>query len=534
MLILYILTTPAKFGGTSNSLYARFLILLLLFLPACSPTPVQQTEITPAPLIIGTPASTNATTPTTLPSPLPEMEPTSTPSQAPSPLALPTFTPLPPTALPTATLSGNVYYVAPVGNDNNPGSLEQPWRTVQHATDSLSPGDAVYLRQGTYHEHVILTRSGEREKMITLSAYPGETVTLDGDGFDMWNWSGVIDLSGQHHIRVSGLRIINSAYAGVFADGGRNFIVDHLYTYNTASSGIAFFGTQEVLVDSNEVVWAGSGGVQEHITLANTQNFEVRYNHVHDFNPATGGKEGIDAKDGSANGSIHHNHVHDLDRVGIYVDAYAQHTYNIQVYANEVHDIAANGFVLASEAGGLLENIFVYNNLAYHNMNHGLSISECCDDLAASHPMLNILIINNTFVENGWDREWGGGIRLANPDIAGLVIRNNILSQNNSFQLLTETWAQAADLTVDYNLIDGYRGQAGEFYGEGYVTGSPLFVNAAQSDFHLQPQSPAIDAGSSAAAPSVDFADNPRPLDSDRNGTSGVDIGAYEWVPGDG
>ncbi|MBP8000806.1 MAG: right-handed parallel beta-helix repeat-containing protein [Chloroflexi bacterium] len=521
-----------KHGRETGSINRVSPVLLLIFLSACSPISVTQADITLTPLNANTPAAVNTPTPTAFLSPLPEIEPTSTLLQSPYPLTSPTVTPFPPTALPTATPSGNVYHVAPDGNDGNSGTLEQPWRTVQHAADNLAPGDTVYLHTGTYYEHVIFTRSGSPEKMITLSAYPGETVTLDGEGFDMWNWSGVIDLSGQHHIRVSGLQIINSSYAGVFADGGRNFVVDHLYTYNTASSGIAFFGTQEVLVDSNEVVWAGSGGVQEHITLANTQNFEVRYNHVHDFNPATGGKEGIDAKDGSANGSIHHNHVHDLDRVGIYVDAYAQHTYNIQVYANEVHDIAADGFSLAAEAGGLLENISLYNNLAYDNMNHGLSLSNCCDDLAANHPMQHILIINNTFANNGWD--WGGGIRIANPDMTDVIMRNNILSQNASFQLLTESWAQAVALTVDYNLIDGYRGQAGEFYGEGYVTGSPLFVNTAQSDFHLQPQSPAIDAGSSLDAPSVDFADNPRPLGGDRNGTSGVDIGAYEWVPGDG
>lgn len=283
--------------------------------------------------------------------------------------------------------------------------------------------------------------------MITLSAYPGEIATLDGQGFDLWNWGGIIDLSGQHDVRVSGLWLINSTYAGVFADGGQNLVVDHLYTYNTASSGIAFFGAQDVLVDANEVVRAGTGGVQEYITLANTQNFEVRYNHVHDFDPITGGKEGIDAKDGSANGTIHHNHVHDLDRVGIYVDAYAQHTFNIQVYANQVHDIAADGFSIAAEAGGLLENVSFYNNLAYNNMNHGLSISNCCDDLASSHPMQNILVVNNTFANNGWD--WGGGIRIANPDMTGVIIRNNILSQNESFQLLTESWAQVADLTVE-------------------------------------------------------------------------------------
>lgn len=501
----------------------EFLMLFFLFLGAsCNQPPIQTVEITAS-------STLAVSTPTPSPSSLPEIGPTSIPSQAPSPLPQPTFTPLPPTALPTPT--GNIYYVSPDGNDNHAGSLEQPWRTVQHAVDHLAPGDVAYLRSGTYHEHVILSRSGSTEGIITISAYPGETATLDGEGFDLWNWGGVIDLSGQHHVRVSGLRIVNSSYAGVFADGGHDFVVDHLYTNNTASSGIAFFGAQEVLVDSNEVVWAGSGGVQEHITLANTQHFEVRYNHVHDFNPATGGKEGIDAKDGSAHGSIHHNHVHNLDRVGIYIDAYAQHTFDIKVYANEVHDIAANGFALASEAGGLLENISIFNNLAYHNMNHGLSISECCDDLAASHPMQNILIINNTFVENGWDLEWGGGIRIANPDMTGVVIRNNLLSQNNSFQLLTESWAQAADLTVDHNLIDGYRGQTGEFYGEEYLTGSPLFVNPAQSDFHLQPQSPAIDAGSPTDAPPLDFADLPRPVNGNQDGNAAVDLGAYEFAP---
>jgi hypothetical protein len=137
--------------------------------------------------------------------------------------------------------------------------------------------------------------------------------------------------------------------------------------------------------------------------------------------------------------------------------------------------------------------------------------------------MQHILIVNNTFAHNGWD--WGGGIRIANPDITAVVIRNNLLSQNDSFQLLTESWAQTADLTADHNLIDGYRGQDGEFYGEDYLTGSPLFTNPAQGDFHLQPQSPAIDTGSPANAPAVDFADTPRPVGA------AVDIGAYEFTP---
>jgi len=170
-----------------------------------------------------------------------------------------------------AAAAGQSYYVAVGGNDANPGTLEQPWRTLQHAVDRLLPGDTVFLRAGIYHEHVLVTRSGSPGAFITLAAYAGETATVDGEGFDMENWSGVIDLSGQSYVRVSGLRVVNSAYAGIFADGGSNLTVDHCYTYNTASSGIAFFGAQNVLVDSNEVVLAGWGGQQESVDAGLTE-----------------------------------------------------------------------------------------------------------------------------------------------------------------------------------------------------------------------------------------------------------------------
>lgn len=66
------------------------------------------------------------------------------------------------------------------GNDANAGSEQSPWQTLAHALRQLKPGDTLYLRGGTYHEKVALSRSGTAEKPITVAAHPGELVVIDG------------------------------------------------------------------------------------------------------------------------------------------------------------------------------------------------------------------------------------------------------------------------------------------------------------------------------------------------------------------
>jgi parallel beta-helix repeat protein len=421
--------------------------------------------------------------------------------------------------------NGTVYYVAPTGSDSNQGTEDQPWRTIQKAADTLVSGDTVYIKAGTYQERVEPQNSGSADNCyIVYAAYPGSTVTIDGASIIVPEWGGLFDITNKAYIRVSGLRIMNAGpnphNPGILVDSSSHIIIESNYVYNTNDSGIGVWTSDNVIIDHNEVEGACASGWNESISVGGTDVFEVKNNHVHHSAGLLREKEGICAKDGSSNGKVFRNLVHHTTAVGFYVDASDKHTYNIEVFENVAHDIAENGFALASEVGGLLENVKVYNNIAYNNGWVGLHVTACC---TTTHPISNVQIVNNTFYNNGRD-PWGGGILLENPQAQNVVIRNNICSQNLTFQIAVGLDVPAGNFTVDHNLIDGYRGGEGEIYGDDYVEGNPMFENPAGGDFHLRQDSPAIDKGSPADAPATDFDGDSRPYGV------GYDIGADEYI----
>ena len=118
-----------------------------------------------------------------------------------------------------ANLYSSTYYVATNGNDNNPGTLQSPWKTIQHAANVLLPGDIVYIRAGEYNEEVQSVRNGTAVAYITFSGYQNEIVIIrsqthhTGYGFQV-----------QHsYIKLNMLRVTNYD-TGIWVQGNIGYV----------------------------------------------------------------------------------------------------------------------------------------------------------------------------------------------------------------------------------------------------------------------------------------------------------------------
>ncbi len=78
-------------------------------------------------------------------------------------------------------LSATDYYVSPNGSDDNSGTIETPFQTIQHAADLMQSGDNCYMRAGIYHEEIQINNlNGTSSDPITFTNYQDEPVILDG------------------------------------------------------------------------------------------------------------------------------------------------------------------------------------------------------------------------------------------------------------------------------------------------------------------------------------------------------------------
>ncbi len=427
------------------------------------------------------------------------------------------------------------WYVGPSGDDAGPGTEDAPFATLQRAAESaVVPGDRVFVLPGRYAQVVEIRAHGAQDAPIVWNGGGGDTrAIVDGEGLDLPEGTPLVSVVGSSHVVVGGLRVEHALQGpGIFVGDSADVVVEDNETYDTYSSGIGVWGGERVAVVRNEIELACNFscegcGLQETLTIADTDSFEVADNRVHDTGgDGGGGGEGINVKGGATDGRIHGNVVYATYasgpwRVGIHVNPWDGDAHDIEIYANRIFDLPeAHGIVVSDEGppGGRLERVRVFNNVAYANAFVGVLVAEWGEaDLA------DVQVLNNTLVGNG-EPIWGGGISVTNDGALDVVVRNNIASGNRSFQIASPRTPPG--LLIDHNLVDGFRGKEGETRGDDAMEADPMFVDAAAGDFHLREGSLAVDAASSDGAPGDDFDGWARPVGA------GWDIGAFELGAG--
>lgn len=84
------------------------------------------------------------------------------------------------------------YFISPSGSDEKPGTLAEPWKSVQKAFDTASTGQTACFRGGIYHEIILPDpttktatqlekQSGAVGAPIVFTNYPGEVAIIQGE-----------------------------------------------------------------------------------------------------------------------------------------------------------------------------------------------------------------------------------------------------------------------------------------------------------------------------------------------------------------
>lgn len=472
-------------------------------------------------------------------------------------------------------------YVAPTGSDANPGTIDAPWRTIQHAITAVSAGTTINLRGGVYGEQVTINRSGSAQGgYLTIQNYPGENPILDGSALKVptGNTTGLITLNDVSYVKISGLEVrnytsdsANAIPAGILLTGAGNHIViannvvHHIKTTVPNSSGNAFgiavYGSKapaainQLTIDGNEVANLTTGSSESITVNGNVQYFVVSNNKVHDNNnigidiigyEGTAPNPAYDrARDGVVSGNLVYNisskgnpaYGNDMSADGIYVDGGTR----IVIEGNTVAH-ADIGIEVASEHPSRVSDyVTVRSNVVYQSNVVGISIGGYSASVGGTD---HCTIVNNTLYQNDTQRSGTGELSIQ-FHASNNQFKNNLLfaspqgvlvSSPNTYAAtplamdgnLYYSTAALADLTWRWNgkslsSLAAFQAGSGNDKQSRFV--DPLLINAAQLDFKPRNTSPAVNAGLDiglGVLGSTDIAGSNRVLGGK------VDIGAFE------
>ncbi|HEX5235786.1 MAG TPA: right-handed parallel beta-helix repeat-containing protein [Silvibacterium sp.] len=484
--------------------------------------------------------------------------------------------------------SNTALYVSPFGNDENPGSEQRPFRTLQHAADVAKPGTTVDVRGATYCQRLALHVSGNAARgYITFRSAPGERAVLDGGCLTPEiGPSAMVALHNVSYVRIQGLEIRHYKTADllrtpfgirVYGSGSHIQILDNdvhnieqTYPGRIGSGhgangfGIAVYGTDattpisDLVVDSNNVHHLQTGSSESLVLNGNVTNFRVTRNTVHDNNnigidiigfERTAPNPAVDrARDGVVSGNLVYDitsrgnpaYGSDVSSDGIYVDGGTK----VLIERNVIHNVDF-GLELASEhRNGSTSHIIARNNLIYSCHTAGITIGGYDRKRGTTE---DTMIVNNTLYENDTQNTGTGEFQMQFY-LRNNIFKNNIIYVGKSRRALNSRSGReepgVPTVTLDHNMYYDPGGPSAvrwSFDGKEYgsfaqyrnATGNgkqslfadPRFVDRSANNFHLRSDSPARNAGANLDSSIVGAKD----LDGRPRVRGGkTDLGCYE------
>jgi parallel beta-helix repeat protein len=417
------------------------------------------------------------------------------------------------------TASATTYYVATTGNDGSSGSSSAPWRTLQHAVETIAPGDVILVRSGTY-AGCRIRNSGTPAAPKTLARDIGAAVVVNTPG-PQNSHSSLIEIESGSGSEVTdwivdGLEVANSPHHGIDIRITSRITIRNCYAHHAApGDGIFLAFSSHPVIENNEVSFNAEHGIYH----SNSADYPtIRGNRSHHNNG--GGIQlnadysskcpcGTTVRDGIISFALLENNV---------------------IYENGVSGGSAINW------DGVDDSV-IRNNLIYNN--HAFGISLFSTD--GSHGSSRNKVYNNTIVMalNG---RWAVNIPKSKGNggsPVGNIVKNNILYTERADKGAIAVYSTAAGvLTSDYNVVvDRFSTNGGTsvtstlaqwkalgFDAHSFVsTAAALFVDPAMGNYQLKTGSPAIDAGVNLSPDVVaDITRLPRPQ------RTAYDVGCYE------
>ncbi|MDD5084360.1 MAG: chitobiase/beta-hexosaminidase C-terminal domain-containing protein [Candidatus Moranbacteria bacterium] len=414
--------------------------------------------------------------------------------------------------------SNFVYYRSSDGNPPASHAIRVSRRDLDGQSGLVYASGKNYL---TFSNLTIKNNDANTVPSNAIVIVSGDHITIDGS--TITNNATAINANAVTNLTItSSNNISDNIWSGVLIEGNSSNI-DISGTYSGNGRQPHYNGTTLAYgMDGDNIGIGGVGGVISGVTIhdAFITNSGAPDGHTNHFGAGVyvGTSNAFTLSDFNilrTRFSGNHNQALGMGTIsgGFFGGTFA---YNI-VYNNSNYDVTgtANAFHIASCAASC-SGVSVVNNVFAFNYGNAVLYAN---NLTAAATMN---VKNNSFYNNGRTGTYRGDVWIPSAN-------NNVNESNNSFYRSGTAWDSARVIeknavTYDINHIIGSSAGYWQFAsgeGVGDMTGDIGFVNPASFDFHLQNDSPAINAGTDVSLV-ADYDGNPK------SGPN-FDIGAYEF-----